>query len=820
SQGKITSISFPEGDCDAVSLLSSTSASPVDLFYSSAGDYTVELTAIHPNGSIDRVLDTVTVLNQTAPDISFMTTNQCVSNGSTFTAQSSTEDITNYSWDFDGDGLEDSNEASPVYTFGSVGTYDVSLTVSNGNCTNTAKQKFTIYPEPPIPSTIFTSLNNCANSEITVLNQTDTTGYGAGISYVYSFTGQPDRMTNSHQVVYQFDTPGEKILEVRAIIPGCESAIFRDTIQIIDAPVLQFSASSVCIGEVTIFTNETAGQDFFWDFGDGFTSTQKSPEHLYLTDGAYQVTLQSSNELGCTSIETIEVLVSPLPTANFDYDLVCEADGVVLTDVSTVDGSDIVAWEWYLFDELVSEEERPELVFSNSGDQTVTLRVTANNGCSSTITQDLMVLSQQEAAFDVQVACLGSASTLIDLHPNEEIISRNWFIDGQALASEQARLAYTFTEPGDYEIELSIVNQNLCASTVSKTVRVLTPPTLAFQTLNACEGEDVPIRDNTLSEEDPIVSRQWFLDNQLVGNGAQIFLSSNSAGTKSLRLDVTTAQGCSYSMTQPLVIFEGSDATFALNSNFGIPPFSLQVENNSQNAIGYEWYLNNSLFSTAENPSFSIREEGNFPLKLVTTSEEGCRDSSLVTIISARPMMDLSVSFLSLEQESILLELTNNGNLPITYVDYTISLADEFLVEQRYNQRVNIDETVLLKIDLVFPRSPNFICVNVQSPYDTQDLNPDDNEVCINLNQKAALEAPYPNPARDYSRVHFVIPEVDEIMLTLIDLSGQVRYTKAVADPVAGLNLFELDLRSLEAGTYFFLIEYQGNTYESRIIKQ
>ncbi|MEM1216407.1 MAG: PKD domain-containing protein, partial [Bacteroidota bacterium] len=47
------------------------------------------------------------------------------------------------------------------------------------------------------------------------------------------------------------------------------------------------------------FTNQTEqAQTYLWDFGDGNTSTDVSPEHRYFNSGTYTVKLTATNEKG------------------------------------------------------------------------------------------------------------------------------------------------------------------------------------------------------------------------------------------------------------------------------------------------------------------------------------------------------------------------------------------------------------------------------------------------------------------------------------------------------------------------------------------
>ena len=69
------------------------------------------------------------------------------------------------------------------------------------------------------------------------------------------------------------------------------------------------------------FFNNTSdgGQQFIWDFGDGTTSTDPSPTHLYPQTGSYTVTLIVNDPNTCNFTDTTRttIVVSPKPHAAF-----------------------------------------------------------------------------------------------------------------------------------------------------------------------------------------------------------------------------------------------------------------------------------------------------------------------------------------------------------------------------------------------------------------------------------------------------------------------------------------------------------------------
>ena len=55
--------------------------------------------------------------------------------------------------------------------------------------------------------------------------------------------------------------------------------------------------------EVTFTNLSTSSTDYLWDFGDGNTSTDFEPVHIYAAEGTYTVTLVSSDKLDVESLQ-------------------------------------------------------------------------------------------------------------------------------------------------------------------------------------------------------------------------------------------------------------------------------------------------------------------------------------------------------------------------------------------------------------------------------------------------------------------------------------------------------------------------------------
>ena len=103
--------------------------------------------------------------------------------------------------------------------------------------------------------------------------------------------------TGNHTVTLTISTPS-----------GCTSSASTSTSQIIAAPtpVAAFTASawSTDLTNANIFFSDLSSGNittYSWSFGDGGTSGQQNPSHVYDDFGTFQVELTVQNEMGCSS---------------------------------------------------------------------------------------------------------------------------------------------------------------------------------------------------------------------------------------------------------------------------------------------------------------------------------------------------------------------------------------------------------------------------------------------------------------------------------------------------------------------------------------
>ncbi|MBT8508660.1 hypothetical protein AZH53_09610 [Methanomicrobiaceae archaeon CYW5] len=123
--------------------------------YDTAGTYTVTLTVTNAAGTDSEVkADYIAVTEGTVPPIASFIADVTAGEAplTVFFTDISEGSPTSWAWDLDGDGVVDATTRNPVYNYSDVGTYTVSLTVSNdaGSDTVTQTGYIGVYADMPV----------------------------------------------------------------------------------------------------------------------------------------------------------------------------------------------------------------------------------------------------------------------------------------------------------------------------------------------------------------------------------------------------------------------------------------------------------------------------------------------------------------------------------------------------------------------------------------------------------------------------------------------------------------------------------------------
>ena len=150
-----------------------------------------------------------------------------------------------------------------------------------------------------------------------------------------------------------------------------------------DAPV-----SSCFLSAVQFIDNSTSGNpndelvSWLWNFGDGSTSTNQNPTHLYPQAGNYSVTLTVTTANGCTNtgVSSVGVQILPSPTAAFSVNstlFYLPTESLITTNQSVGANS----YYWTFGDGGTSTQTNPTYLYNLVGNFEIELTATNKYGC-------------------------------------------------------------------------------------------------------------------------------------------------------------------------------------------------------------------------------------------------------------------------------------------------------------------------------------------------------------------------------------------------------------------------------------------------------
>ncbi len=158
-------------------------------------------------------------------------------------------------------------------------------------------------------------------------------------------------------------------------------------------------ATFACGSGTVNFTNLSSGPatGYFWDFGDGNTSTAENPSHAYAAPGEYTVELAVFSA-DCSDSETKSgyVTVGGAPAAAFSANPV---NGIAPLNVNFTDQSSggTTSWSWNFGDGGTSILQHPSHQYTTPGTYSVSLTVTNSCGNDSVTQVNLVVVADAPA---------------------------------------------------------------------------------------------------------------------------------------------------------------------------------------------------------------------------------------------------------------------------------------------------------------------------------------------------------------------------------------------------------------------------------------
>lgn len=238
-----------------------------------------------------------------------------------------------YIWNFgDGTPEETTNTATNSHTFQNLGSYTIRLVSIDSSTCNIADTSYTTITVRQDIATLngrIEKLPPCEGLSYRLFNLSvppAAPGRPFTItSFKWDFGDGNSQIAGVNPVDHTY--PAKGTYNVKLILIDTNYCNYPDTfnftLRISDDVKAQFTTPpSGCAPYNAVFNNTSVGgADYFWDFGDGNTSTAINPTHTYTVPNTYTVKLKAVDSNTCNKVDSVffTITVSGSPTALFDY---------------------------------------------------------------------------------------------------------------------------------------------------------------------------------------------------------------------------------------------------------------------------------------------------------------------------------------------------------------------------------------------------------------------------------------------------------------------------------------------------------------------
>jgi PKD repeat protein len=629
--------------------------------YESPGTYTVTLTATNAAGSDSETkVGYITVSAETLPPEAQFTGTP--TSGNAPLAVSFTDQTTNgptaWSWTF-GDGATSSGQ-HPRHTYGSPGTYSVTLTATNsaGSDSETKVGYITVGTAPGLPEVHFTAAPTTGTAPLTVEFTDESTG--SPVAWWWNF-GDGETSTAQHPT-HTYTSQGSYTVVLR-VVNSHGAAEHRETDFIVVAdpllPVADFSGNPR-EGSAPLevdFTDESAGNPtaWNWDFGNGVISNKQDPSHTYQSPGTYNVTLTVTNANGSDSETKVGYIVvgamAAPPEARFSG---VPTSGIAPRLVSFTDQStnNPTAWSWDFGDGAASTTQHPAHTYVSPGTYTVTLTATNAFGADSETKYDYITISAPPppvapTAFFSGSPREGTAPLRVSFTDQSAGEPTAWSWDfGDGSSSSAQNPSHTYAYVGEYEITLRVSN-DVGADTLTLTDYVVVneapPPVAPTADFSGSPREGIAplaVSFTDQSTGDP-ASWSWSFGDGWTSTVQNPSHTYAAAGDYEVTLTVANAFGSdTRTKTEYITVAEPPPpppptAAFSGDPVAGTAPLMVNFTDESANDPTYwMWSFGDGITSAVQHPNHTYATPGSYTVTLMVANATGADSETKVGYIT------------------------------------------------------------------------------------------------------------------------------------------------------------------------------------------
>ncbi len=584
--------------------------------YSIADTFLVTLFTQNIFGCEDSIKINTTV--NPLPVSVFLFDTVCANTATAFTDQSIS--AVSWNWDF-GDGTANTTN-SPTHVYSAPGTYNVTLIAANiFGCTDTISHSIIVNPNPVCS---FTATTACL-SYPTVFTDNST----LAVYWAWNF-GDVTPIDTNQSPSHIYVNPGNYSVElIGKTALGCTNSSTQ-IITVLQQPQANYSVGNICARDTVPFADISIGAgitSWVWDFGDGFTSNLKNPNHSFQQSGNYNVSLIVNNSAGCADTVVKSIAAHTIPSPFFSANISCLGAVSSFTDLST-DVVPISTWFYDFDDGNNSVSQNPNYIFYlGAGIYNVTLTITNINGCDSSVTIPVTVNVVPIANYSFDTICIGTPTVFTDLSTGNPT-SWHWTFGDGTTDTIGPVTSHLYAAAGSFVTSLTASRGTGCSDVSFKIVDVRSDAHAGITAVNStCINNLVTMNDNSIISVGVLMSDTWdFGDGSPIENTLNTSHTYITAGTFTITHVVVSDGGCANTAIDTIVVNPLPVPNFTAANTCQVQP-SIFTDNSSGPPTSWSWNFGDGGTSVIQDPTHQYTIADDFNITLIVITAAGCTDS-------------------------------------------------------------------------------------------------------------------------------------------------------------------------------------------------
>lgn len=431
-----------------------------------------------------------------------------------------------------------------------------------------------------------------------------------------------------------------------------------DDIKIFDMPFINFGNDTVMCQGSTFSLSAPNGLGFSYCWIDVLTQDTISTSQYFATDSSAYIACVVSGAYGYFATDTIKIDIRPNPIVLFNIDDSSQCltgNYFSLTNSSTI-SSGSLTYQWDFGDGSNAASSNFNKTYLSSDTFSIKLVAISNYFCSDSISKTVVVKPSPVADFSINdsIQCVKGNQFIFTDQTTGVIssnLSYNWdFGNNQQSSNSSPSMVYSVDDT--FLVKLVTTTNLGCVDSVTHNVYIYPNPNTQFtiNDSNQCLSGNSFLLTNNSNISSGSISYNWNFGDNTTSSNTNYSKSYSAANVYDISLTATSNYGCTDTLRKLVVVnpspvanFNISDPDQCLNGNNFT--YSNQTTGVQSSNLSYVWDYGDGNSSSFISPTYSYANDGDFDVKMVASSNFGCKDSITKTVnVYPDPFTDFTIS--------------------------------------------------------------------------------------------------------------------------------------------------------------------------------